>query len=388
MPVTNGLDGGTSARELLLIVGTLALGGAERSAVVLASYWADRGNAVSVLTYAPSIQDHFQLPANVRRVSVDLMWPSSGLLAKATSAVRRHRLLRRHILEIAPDVVIAFGDLTSIRSLISCCFSRIPVLACERTDPRQHHLPWPWRVLRRLLYPFAESVVVQTEAVACWARGVVPPARVRVIPNPVVPLRCSVAKPSAMGSLRTVIAAGRLGREKGFDLLLLAFARSSLQREEWQLVILGEGPERASLERQVTQLGLRDSVLMPGALREPRAWMQHADLFVLPSRYEGFPNALLEAMSCELAVAAFDCPSGPSEIVSHEQTGLLLPPGDVDALSDAMARLAIDADLRRRLGSAAAIDVAVRFSVERVGAMWEDLWTSSLAGAGLKADSI
>jgi glycosyltransferase involved in cell wall biosynthesis len=141
----------------------------------------------------------------------------------------------------------------------------------------------------------------------------------------------------------------------------------------WQLVILGEGPERASLQRQVEELGLQGSVLMPGVVRDPEQWLQHAELFVLSSRFEGFPNALLEAMQCGLPVAAFDCPSGPGEIVRHEQTGLLVPPGDTEALSAAISRLANDENLRRRLGSAAAADVATRFSLERISAMWEEM---------------
>jgi glycosyltransferase involved in cell wall biosynthesis len=117
------------------------------------------------------------------------------------------------------------------------------------------------------------------------------------------------------------------------------------------LLILGDGSERAALERQAVELGLQDSVLMPGLVRDPERWLQHAQLYVLSSRFEGFPNALLEAMQCGVAVAAFDCPSGPGEIVRHEQTGLLVPAGDVDALAAAIARLAADADLRQRLGA-------------------------------------
>jgi glycosyltransferase involved in cell wall biosynthesis len=153
----------------------------------------------------------------------------------------------------------------------------------------------------------------------------------------------------------------------------------------WQLVILGEGPERASLQRQVEELGLQGSVLMPGVVRDPEQWLQHAELFVLSSRFEGFPNALLEAMQCGLPVAAFDCPSGPGEIVRHEQTGLLVPPGDTEALSAAISRLANDENLRRRLGSAAAADVATRFSLERISAMWEELWCSLVSDAEVGA---
>jgi glycosyltransferase involved in cell wall biosynthesis len=216
--------------------------------------------------------------------------------------------------------------------------------------------------------------VVQTRSVAAWAEAFVPSGRVRVVPNPVRKLSGGSPRPAALGQRKAVVAVGRLGREKGFDLLLEAFARSKLAGAEWQLVILGDGPERPLLQRRIDELGLQGSVLMPGVVKHPEQWLQHAQLFTLSSRFEGFPNALLEAMQCGLPVAAFDCPSGPGEIVRHEQTGLLVPAGDVDALAAAITQLASDADLRRRLGSAAATDVASRFSLQHIGSMWEALW--------------
>jgi glycosyltransferase involved in cell wall biosynthesis len=182
------------------------------------------------------------------------------------------------------------------------------------------------------------------------------------------------SRPDALGTRRTVIAVGRLSREKGVDLLLHAFARAALPLSAWQLVILGDGPERPALEAQIRVLGLQHNVLMPGVVADPERWLQHAELFVLSSRFEGFPNALLEAMSCGLAAVAFDCPSGPGEIIRNEHTGLLVPPADADALTAAIARLAQDPDLRRRLGTAAALDVAQRFNLNRVAALWEAAW--------------
>jgi len=164
-----------------------------------------------------------------------------------------------------------------------------------------------------------------------------------------------------------------MGPEKGFDMLLPAFAETGLASSGWQLVILGDGQERAALEAQAEALGLRHAVVMPGVVADPQQWLLHADIFALSSRFEGFPNALLEAMSCGLPVAAFDCPSGPGEIVRHEETGLLVPPGDAKALAAVITRLANDTDLRRRLGNAAASDVAARYSPERIVSLWEEL---------------
>lgn len=365
--------------KLALVISSLAAGGAERVLCTLANSFAERGHKVTMLTDASMALDHYRLSARVQRITFDLQSDSAGIQDKVLRNLSRIKRLRSALLTTAPDAVLAFGDTVNTRTVLSCLGTGIPVVVSERTDPRQHVLPWPWRLLRLLLYPFAARVVVQTEPVAQWARGVVPSRRVHVIPNPVRPLPPLAPRPSILGGRRFVIAVGRLGVEKGFDMLLRAFARADLSQFEWQLVILGEGPERLTLQGQIDSLGLRDCVLMPGAVLEPQQWLQHADFFVLSSRFEGFPNALLEAMQCGLSAVAFSCPSGPGEIIQHEHTGLLVPPGDIDALAGAICRLGIDPHLRHRLGAAGAQDVARRFNLDRISALWEDLLSSVMS---------
>lgn len=365
--------------RLALIISSLAAGGAERVLCTLANSLSERGHKVTMLTDATTALDHYRLSSRVQRIAFDLQSDSARLQDQVFRNVSRVKRLRTAISRTAPDAVLAFGDTVNTRAVLSCLGLSIPIIVSERTDPRQHVLPWPWRLLRRLLYPFAACLVVQTESVAQWARGVVVLGRVRVIPNPVRPLSPPAPRPSLLGDRRTVMAVGRLGPEKGFDMLLHAFARVAVSPSEWQLVILGEGPERPALQAQIDSLGLRDCVLMPGVVLEPDHWMQHADLFVLSSRFEGFPNALLEAMQSGLSVAAFNCPSGPGEIIRHEHTGLLVRPGNIDALAAAICRLALDPDLRHRLGSAAAQDVAQRFNLERISALWEEAFSNVIA---------
>jgi len=342
-------------------------------AALLAGHWAARGFAVSLLTYSGEKPDHYTVPASVNRLRINLLWESAGPAARAVSEIRRRRLLRESIARSGPDVILSFGEATNVRVLSAAFGLGIPVVVSERVDPRQYAVPRSWHLLRRLLYPLARFVVVQTESVAHWARAFLAASKVRVIPNPVRPMSQRSEPPATIGNRRCVVAVGRLAVQKGFDLLLDAYARSKLTEAGWQLVILGDGPERDSLQRRIEQLGLQGSVLMPGIVKNPEQWLQHAQLFVLSSRFEGFPNALLEAMQCGLPVAAFDCPSGPGEIVRHEQTGLLVPAGDADALAAAITRLANDAGLRQRLGSAAAADVASRFSLQQIASMWEAL---------------
>jgi glycosyltransferase involved in cell wall biosynthesis len=165
---------------------------------------------------------------------------------------------------------------------------------------------------------------------------------------------------------------GRLTPQKGFDVLLQAFALCQPETLHWSLIILGEGEERGRLEALAARLGITSAVRLPGYVRDASRVLREGDLFVLPSRYEGFPNALLEAMACGLPVISTDCPSGPAEIVRHGVDGLLIPPEDVDALSIAMRQLIATPDDRRRLGSRA-VEVVERFSLTNVRRSWDEL---------------
>jgi glycosyltransferase involved in cell wall biosynthesis len=165
---------------------------------------------------------------------------------------------------------------------------------------------------------------------------------------------------------------GRLVKQKGFDFLLQAFARCKDIHPEWSLVILGEGEERNDLESMREALGLEGRVEFRGRVKEPATILRQADLFVMSSRFEGFPLALIEAMACGLPVISTDCPTGPSEIIRNEIDGLLITPNNVEVLANAMDRLMANQSERNILG-ARAVGVVERFGVEQVMNMWDHL---------------
>jgi GalNAc-alpha-(1->4)-GalNAc-alpha-(1->3)-diNAcBac-PP-undecaprenol alpha-1,4-N-acetyl-D-galactosaminyltransferase len=230
-------------------------------------------------------------------------------------------------------------------------------------------------LLRRLVYRHASAVVVQTDPIAKWFREFVPTRRLLTIPN-AVRGHAFLGDSRACCAGRIVLGVGRLVRQKGFDLLLRAFAKAGLADDGWRLVILGEGEDRPALSQLSSDLGVAKSVEMPGHVTDVSEWISRAPIFALSSRYEGFPNALLEAMQVGTACVSFDCPTGPSELIQHDSNGLLVPADDVDAFSAALTRLAHDDALRNHLAQEAT-KVAANFSIDRVYGLWVEALDSA-----------
>lgn len=359
--------------RLTLIISSLSYGGAERVLSTMANHWAILGRQVTLITLDSQAMDFYALHPRVRRVALGLVGVSVHPWRALSNNLRRLTRLRREIRASEPEVIVSFIHEMNVLTLLASSGLNVPVIVSERTDPRQHRIGRVWAVLRRLLYPRADAVVVQTNEVGYWMQRFVRKEVVHTIPNAVaLPVHEADHTACYLGSDRTVIAMGRLGPEKGFDLLLRAFAQCAAKHPDWSLMILGEGSERERLEALAGELGVANRVSMAGLIREPVKLLRHADLFVMSSRFEGFPNALLEAMACGLPVISTDCPSGPREIVRDGVDGVLVPPEDIDALAAAMERLMSDEAERERL-AARAPDVVRRFGVSEMMKLWEQV---------------
>ncbi len=339
--------------------------------VTLCNHWAEHGWDVTLATYDDgSKPPFFPLSPRVRHVTLDLQRRSTGLVHSVLNNARRVLRLRSFVREQRPERILSFMDQTNILALIAAAGTGIPVVVAERVDPAHHPIPVAWKILRRLTYGRAFAIAVQTRSIAAFF-----PAswqgRIAVIPNPVPEIASAIQEtPVPTRPRRSILAMGRLERQKGFDLLIRAFTLVAPARPEWDLTILGEGSERDALAGEISRAGLSTRITLPGRDPDAIGALRRADLFVLSSRYEGFPNALCEAMACGVPVISFDCPSGPADIVRDGVDGRLVPAEDVDALAEAMTELTGNAPLRLALG-AKATEVAARYSVERLARRWE-----------------
>jgi glycosyltransferase involved in cell wall biosynthesis len=362
--------------RIALLITALGAGGAERILIGMANHWAAAGAAVTLITFErPGTPPYYELDPRVELRQLDLAAVPGARWRTAWQSVTRILALRRALRACRPDVAIAFLAKVNVMTVLASRGLGLPLIVSERNNPEQQGFSPVWVWLRQRLYGWADGFVTPSAGVlGCFPEPL--RSRGRVIPNPVeLP-----AETPCRQARRKLVAVGRLVHQKGFDLLLPAFAEIAVRHPDWRLVIWGEGPERARLEALRDQLGLGARVDLPGLSARPGQWTEDAGLFVLSSRFESFGNVITEAMASAMPVVAFDCPWGPGEILRDQVDGVLVPPGDVGALAAALDELLGDPARRAALGAAARAG-ARRFDRARVMAEWQD----AIAAAGADA---
>jgi len=359
---------------MTLVISSLGCGGAERVLSMMANYWAGRGEQVTLLTLDRERTPFYPLHPAVTHCPLGLAAESRNLAVGFLRNLYRIRVLRRAIRESLPEVIISFMDKNNVLTLLATRGLGVPVVISERIDPSRYDIGGLWNLLRRLTYPRASALVCQTPRALERFRSIVG-SRGKTIPNPVLPppeAKCRADCGRPVQDSHRIVAMGRLVEQKGFDILIDAFSTVAPKFPDWSLTILGGGPLRPILEKQVERLRMQGRVTLLGQVRDPFAVLRGAGMFVLSSRFEGFPNALCEAMACGLPVISFDCPSGPREVVRNGIDGVLVPPEDTAALAAAMAHLMGDRGERERLAGRAS-EVLDRFGIEEIMVKWDKL---------------
>lgn len=355
-------------KHISLYLGRLAHGGIETCSLALSEVFLRNGHRVDLVVNGEGGYFYDDIPDGCRLINLNASRPRELIYP-----------LRKYIVGERPDLLVANGWPITAAAVISKMLSggKTKLMLCERNDLRTTTLITDKD--RKILKYFGRMLFRQADAVTAVSQGVAesleatsgfPKERVSVIYNPLrrfeetdfLPQDRELVEWWSSGSSK-LLAAGSLSVVKDHDILLDAIRRVSDDRGV-RLIILGEGGRRTALERQIEQQNLGGIVRLPGFRKDPYPFYKSADLFVLSSRSEGFPNVLKEALACGVPVVSTDCKSGPAELLQNGRLGTLVPVGMPDALAQgivtALGETHDRAALKRRASDFAPEEIANR----------------------------
>jgi len=356
--------------DLVCIISALNGGGSQTVLLKLIKAWVAQGKQIAIITFADKSLDKIQLPDCVDRIALGNYKPSSNKITAIFANLKRIASLRKTLKRLNSPVTLSFLSNTNILAILATFKLSTRVIISERNDPARQSFGKVWDWLRRRLYPYADIVTANSKSALRSINQYVPIKKCRLVNNPIF-LSSSIEnihleKP-------TILAVGRLHHQKAYDVLLEAFAKFHQLHPRWQLVILGEGDLDSVLKVQANTLNITEHIKFKGHVNDPFPYYRAAEIFAMPSRFEGMPNALLEAMSCGLPIIVSDALEGALDIVKHNFSGIVVPAEDPDALAAAFGNLSDNMSLGISL-SQNAKQAVQSFHIDKVVSQWNFLF--------------
>lgn len=343
--------------KVLLTISSLRSGGSERVLTTLANHWQEQGWDIEVFVLSNEGDHFFDLNKDIKIYTSQNYYQNSAL-----NYFRQLWDFRQAIIASEPDIVISFLNLINISTLIAAVGINIPVLISERNNFDTLTSPF-WQRMRRLTYPWAKGMVVLSQYDFDKYHFV---KDKQIIFNPLNQEKLLNVNFNQKEKL--MIAVGSLTHQKGFDMLIQALKQ--IEFGEWKFLIIGEGNLREPLTQQIQEAGLEAHVQLIGRKENIFEYYKRAAIFVLSSRYEGFPNVLNEAMAHGCACVAFDCKTGPADIIQDEVSGLLVEAENIDLLAQKITRLQQDETVREKFFNHA-MQIREKNALEKISEKWQ-----------------
>lgn len=331
--------------KIAIIIPRLHAGGAERVVTGLANYCISKEIQVSIIRYDKR-KPFYDIDNNVNIISLDIYFATKNIFQKIYYNFKRIFLLRRVLKKIQPNIAISFLPSACCITLIALLGMNIPLVMTERNNPYLSPSNKIWRLLRSHYSYFADGYIFQTRRARDYFSKKVIQNSV-VIFNPIInPYLTTVTNGEKE---KTITAMGRLVPQKGFVCLIKAFSRITNDFPDYSLHIYGEGVQREELQKIIDNMNLSDKIYLKGSNKKAIEPIIKSSVFVLSSRFEGMPNALIEAMAGGVPCISTDCPMGPSELIKNGENGILVPVDDDIMMAEAMKRILLDTNLAKRL---------------------------------------
>jgi glycosyltransferase involved in cell wall biosynthesis len=330
--------------KLLIVAPCLAMGGMERASVNIANSLNDLG--IEVIFISLFKKEHFfKLNSDIKLIE------PKGFNIHKLDLIKSVKWIRASVKQNNPDKILVFNKLYGAITALSLIGLKTPYYISERSSPL-----FIWKQPIKLINDLAfflnspEGVMAQTSIAASYQKKYYKKSKIEVIPNV---LRNVKLFPDVKRE-EIILAVGRLGDHlKGLDLLIESFAK--IKNKNWLLHIAGGDENGETLKQQAEKLGIRHRVKFLGAVKEIDRCYAYAGIYVIPSRSEGFPNALAEAMAAGCCCVAFDFVAGPRDLISHNNNGIIIPESDIHAMAKTIDELILDDKKRVLLGKNAMV---------------------------------
>lgn len=345
--------------RLLVSIGSLGPGGAERVLSILSKSFADEFEEIHYVIWH-NMPVFYELDPRVRLHVLD---NSPDISRRYCDILPFRRLVK----QLKPDIVLSFLTPYNMLACVACIGLKVKLVVAERNDPMYLKGGNIMRFARDLLYRRADGLLAQTEySKSCYSGRL---NRIcTIIPNPVIMSPEYVGSALDTDKKNKIVSVGRLDPQKDQATLITAFSLFLKKHPDWTLEIYGEGPLRQELESQVRRLSLEGKVLLPGTSNHIWDCMKSARIFVLSSIAEGMSNALIEAMCLGLPVISTDV-AGSGDLIKNGDSGFIVGRGDYEAIADKMSILADNAQLISEMGENAAA-IHERLNLNTIRHLW------------------
>jgi len=362
-------------KKALFIISDLKGGGAQRVITRVVNGLVERGWDIDLVTLNDNQSGFYPLDDRVKRTDLGIYTTIPMILVFLRSMgflIYGIYKIRKFLKQNSSKVAVSFITKTNIQLILASAYlHNKKIIISERSDPRKQNISMNLRVLRRLVYNHAHLVTANSKGVIQLLNKYLPSHILQFLPNPIIIHNESIASNK---DSPYILIVGNLRNEKAHDISLRAFEMLDKDLINWRLRIVGGGNMEEELKSLANDLGISDRVDWIGKSNDVNAHYKEASIFIMPSRLEGMPNALLEAMSFGLPSIVSDASPGLLELVEHEKTGLVVPVENPELLALALKRLLYDPALCSRLGQAARQKVT-EFEEERVLDLWENILT-------------